>query len=786
MTAHASVRDGHTGVTMAGVAAAVLCAGLLVLCAPALPDWPAPWWFVGGLPVAALSWRLARWRGVLVVLVTLRVLGGAADVIGQRLPEARSGADVTVRGHLCDFPQVYPGRLRFVFVHDDPALAGIVPRRLLVNWYDAPVQPVIGERWQLDLRLRAPRGTANPGVWDFERWLFTRRIGATGWVRAAAGNRRLAGAAPCRLAGLRRGLAARLAEALAGHPALPYLQGLAIGAVQSLPAAEWALLRRSGTTHLVAISGFHVGLVALPFALSGALVARGLLRIGGAATPRLWAVWSGLAAALGYGALAGFSVPTIRAVAMLACIAVLTQLRRAVSVVDVLAICLVVVVVIDPLALLAPGFWLSFAGVAIVVLALPAADGAPARPGWHHAAWRGLCALARIQLAITIALVPLLALFFGQVPVAGFVANLVAVPAFSLAIIPLTLLGTALLPVHAAAGQLFLEVAGAALLAWRAFTQWSSDFPGALLDLPAPSPLGLGVAGVGVIAALWPRPWPWRVLWLPWLAILFVPPPAPPPGGLRVTVLDVGQGLAVLVQTAAHTLLYDTGPRFGASDAGSRIVVPALRAAGVRHLDHLVVSHADADHSGGAGSIVAALAPRRTTGWPAGAGACRAGMHWRWDGVEFSVLHPEAGQGARSSDNNGSCVLLVRSAGASLLLPGDIEAPVERARASRWPQVDLVIAPHHGSRSSSTPALVAASRPGYVVYTTAFGNRWRFPAAEVTARWAAAGACGLDTALDGALIFAAGPAESLQLVQGHRAGVPRLWRPRRAMPCPVR
>ncbi|MEO7385876.1 MAG: ComEC/Rec2 family competence protein, partial [Gammaproteobacteria bacterium] len=292
------------------------------------------------------------------------------------------------------------------------------------------------------------------------------------------------------------------------------------------------------------------------------------------------------------------------------------------------------------------------------------------------------------------------------------------------------------------------------------------------------------LAGVGAVWVLCPAPWPGRWLGVAMLLGMLAPGVSPvSPGGLRVTVLDVGQGLSVLVQTADHALLYDAGPAFRASDAGERVVVPALQALGVRELDVLVISHADADHRGGARSVLERYSRARVVGpvggrrvVAAGPNACHAGMAWRWDGVDFRVLHPAAHE-TELDDNAGSCVLRISAPGASLLLTGDIPASIEGELASlaKFSAVDLLLAPHHGSRTSSSAPLVQATRSRYVVFAVGYRNRWHFPAREVVDRWRQSGACLLSTAEAGALQLETGPDTGFRLVRAERVAASGVW-----------
>lgn len=764
---------------------------------------------VGTLTAAAAAILLAGGvlagrRGLLlaglVVLVGVRVVLSISAVLADRLPPENTGADLDVRGSICEFPRRQDDSLRFVLETQGSGGAMRVPKRMLVSWYDTAPEIWPGEVWQLQIRVRPPHGSANPGAFDFERWLFSEGIGATGWVRPGGANHRLADQRPaCPASSARAALARRMAAPLAGRASAPYVLGLSVGAYQALATEEWEMLRRTGTIHLISISGFHIALVAGPFALLGLLLGRGLLALGFSCRPRLWAGWTAVCAAAVYGLLAGFSVPLLRSVVMLITAAILLSLRRAVGGPTVLATVLLTVLLVEPFAVLVPGFWLSFAGVAILALVATTSVPVPG-PGPKAAqsfrrrtvtsAMNACRLLLLTQIAMTICLAPLTLIFFGQLPLAGAIANLAAVPAFSLVLVPLTLFAAAVAGFSPGASVPVLLLAADCFDVWRSFLAWCAGLPFAVWPLPAPGMVALMLAVPGVVWFLWPRPWPARGLGpLLLLGLLGGATPAVNAGSLRIMVLDVGQGLAVLAQTANHALLYDAGPLFRNGDAGDRIVVPVLQALGVRQLDRMLISHADADHRGGAWSVIERYPEVHVSGSAPKGGSsepCAAGQGWDWDGVHFGILHPVAGSGPMS-DNNGSCVLLISVSGASVLLPGDIEVEAEQellARGVSGP-VDLLLAPHHGSRSSSSPEFVAATSPHHVVFATGFANRWHFPAREVVGRWQAAGACLLNTAEEGALQFDLSFAGRLSLSLRQRAEAAGVWltRPPAEQPC---
>jgi competence protein ComEC len=743
---------------------------------------PAPAWVIAALG----AWALLGRRPALLVLVAGWTLCRAGALVADRLPEALAGADVLVQGAICDFPRRDADAVRFVLELEHAGGPPRLPARLHLGWYDDPPALAPGQRWQLLVRLKPPRGTVNPGAFDFEGWLYGRGIGATGYVRASVLDAPLrAGRLACPVGGPRGALARRIEAALAGHPAAGYVLGLTVGATHLLGEDDWALMRATGTTHLLAISGLNIAMVVAPILLAGPWVAR--LAPGTAGRPQL-AAGVALAAAAAYSALSGFAVSTVRALVMLALATLLVLLRRPVDGRDVIALAAVVVTVADPPALVSASFWLSFLGVAWLVFAtLPPAPRQPAHQApsraaaARSAAARAAAGLARAQAVLSIGLAPLTVVWFPQLSLVSPLANLVAIPVFSLLAMPAALAGAALVMVAPDAAGVLLRFAADVLgalfgalgrLAAAGLGAWPAPWPGAT---------GLALGTGAALLACWWRPVPARAA----AAALLLPVLGGAAAGrepLRLTVLDVGQGLAALVETPRHALLYDAGPAFRNRDAGESVVLPVLRRTGVRRLDALVVSHDDSDHAGGVVSVLEAhprvlvLAPVPPRGATGRFEPCVAGRAWRWDGVRFEVLSPPA-TGAWSSDNDGSCVLRVTTAGASLLLTGDIEARREADLARRGlpGRVDLVVAPHHGSRSSSSAALVAATRPRWVVVSAGWRNRWGFPAPEVVRRWTEAGACVLGTAAGGALAFTVGADGALRPARAERRDGAAVW-----------
>lgn len=720
-----------------------------------LPRLPSPIWALPLVLLAALAWVRpgVRWAAFLVagfLWVWLR----AGLVLGHGLPAALEGRDLVITGTVSGLP-VRRGRgTRFAFDvasmrrSGGPRLAS--PGRIRLSWYGAVPALQPGARWRLIVRLKRPHGFFNPGGFDYERWLFVHRIRATGYVRDGPANRRLSAAAGHWIDRARQRLRDGILQALHGSPYAGVIAALAVGARSGIDAALWRMLRRTGTSHLVAISGLHIGLVAglalflarRLWALCGSLALR-------LAAPRAGAL-AGLAAALGYALLAGLSIPTQRALVMIAVVMVAQIAGRRWMALDILAAALGAVLIWDPLSVLAAGFWLSFGAVALMLYAMQG------RVGTEGLWWRW----GRVQLVLALGMLPLVLVFFDQQPLLGCLANLAAVPFLGFVLVPLVLAGTLLLPLLPSAAALLLHGAAEAFACLAALLKALASLPFAVWHHAVVSPWPFALAMVGVLMLLAPRGVPLRWVGLCWLLPLLVNLPArPPPGELWLSVLDVGQGLAAVARTHAHVLVFDTGPRFGRDfDAGRAVLVPFLRQAGVRRLDKVIVSHGDNDHIGGLASLLDAIpaaqvlssVPRATR--VPGARHCHAGQRWRWDGVAFRMLHPPPD--SRRRGNNGSCVLRIEAAGQAVLLPGDIEAPAERAllrRYGRQLHAAVLIAPHHGSKTSSTAAFLRAVDPGTVLFAVGYRNRFRFPDAGVAARYAALGARSLRTGYAGAL-----------------------------------
>ena len=720
-----------------------------------LPSLP-PRWLMGTIAACALAaaWFFPRTRCFAIVLLGFAWAAWRGSVAMEaRLPKAWEGQDFQVSGRVAGLAQARADATSVLFRIEQATRDGqAVPWSGLarISWYDTPTaDPEPCSQWQLLLRLRRPRGMVNPGGADSERSALARGIAAVGYVRNDPGNQRLSVSTFCldRLRGaLADGIQARVHDP---HDAA-LLRAFTVGDTRGLEQHDWNVARANGISHLLAISGFHVGVAAV----FGAWLCTAIywlwpalaLRCPHAQAQALFA----LAFASAYGALAGLGMPTVRTMIMIAAFALARCSRRAAGSGHALAVAMIAILLVNPTAVLEAGFWLSFVGVAFLILCMETKG-------------RGLRAFLREltlgQLVMTIALLPLTLWFFGEASLVGALSNLVAVPFVSFVIVPCALLGMLLLMLCPPLATPVLRVAE-----WLTHAQWwlleqTANWPGAQWYLPAVTPWALLLATLGAIWLFMPRGMPMRAfgacLFLP---LLWPARPLPEAGAFQAWVLDVGQGLAVVLRTHGHALVYDAGARYPSQfDLGTAVVIPSLHALGIDRLDMLMISHADNDHAGGASAVAAAFPmAQRYSGEPARMrlpmAQCLAGQQWEWDGVRFRVLSPAAAS-TKTKANDLSCVLLVEGRAGRLLLTGDIAMGTEpqvAAALEPGPRPILQV-PHHGSKSSSSAEFINAVQPDLAVVSAGWRNRFGHPRADVMQRYAAAGVAVLNTAVDGAV-----------------------------------
>ncbi len=738
---------------------------------------PDPIWCASLLPGIVL-WRRKRLRPLVAI-----GLGGCWSLVQVHqqmihwLPEYLEGQDLILQGVGEDLP-ISEGRLqRFpIRVRSLQDLQGNPVRvsRIQLSWFGRRSPLQAGEIWRLKVRLKQPRGLHNPVGFDAERGMFSRRVGARGYVCAWEKNQRLESAGVSgSINRLRHAIAQGLDE-VSGKPRNAALfKALAVGDRRGLDARDWQVFTRTGTNHLMAISGLHVGIVAGWFLWLGSRLWRrreGLCQ----RLPSLKAgAWLSLVGAVTYAALAGFSLPTQRALIMLVVVLGTRILGLRISLGRALLWALFLVVLWDPLAPLQTGFWLSFLAVASIWWAV--AGRLHIGTGWRQG--------VLIQGIVTLGLLPVLFLFFGQASLVAPLINLIMVPWFSLVLVPLLLIGLPLLLFPQAAG---LWYSGLGYLAAPTF--WLLDggagLSWAALSLPQADTWVWILALLGVLLWLMPRGMPgrWMGLWC-CLPVMQISPEQPASGAFWLTLLDVGQGLACVVETRGHVLLYDSGPgSAGGYSAAQAVVIPYLLTRGVERIDRLILSNGDQDHAGGVQALQAAFPVTSMLSGEVdrvpGATPCQAGVHWTWEGVTFRILHPAA-EDRFGESNNRSCVLQIESGDQRVLLPGDIEQQAERLLVQRYGATlgsQILIAPHHGSAGSSSIDLVQAVAPDWVLFSTGYRNPYDFPKQAVVERWRSQGASVLNTAQDGAVHFRISPVTPLGRPERYCADPSHYWR----------
>ncbi len=728
--------------------------------------------------------------------------------LSHELPKELEGKDITVIGTVASLPNYFERGVRFNFAVEEvlplDGVAPAIPRKLALSWYSSfnpqDRQGIgeihAGERWQLTLRLRRPHGNANPYGFDYERWLLEQNIRATGYVRpdqkAEFKNERLAPFVFSfnNVVERSRGwLRARIEQTLQGQPYAGVIVALVVGDQRAISQPDWAVFNRTGVSHLISISGLHITMIAAMFAgLVFALWRRSFftsvslpLRL----PAQKAAALAGGLAALVYVLLAGSGVPAQRTLYMLTVVALALWYGRLTSVSHVLCLALGVVVLLDPWSVLGPGFWLSFGAVAVILYVSVGRARAPVKAGQPR--WRvALRNAGMTQYAVTIGLVPLTVLMFGQASLVSPLANAIAIPLVSFLVTPLALVGSVL---PAPLSGWCLQVAHWLVQELAQLLTWMSSWQLAVWTVPIPSWWMFALALFGTVWMLAPRGWPARYLGLfAWLPLLLNTATHPRAGEMWVTAFDVGQGMALLIETEKHRLLYDTGPVYSPeSDGGNRVILPYLHARGINKLDGMMISHSDNDHSGGALSIlkevdVAQLSTSLPLDHPiVDSGSshqrCAAGQAWEWDGVRFEVLHPpqDLYESAKWKPNARSCTLKITLGEYGILLPGDIEKRQEAALVASDPEslrANILLAPHHGSGTSSTEAFLRAVNPQFAIFQVGYRNRYRHPKQEVYDRYGALGISRLRSDDTGAISLRFG---SQMQVSDYRSEHARYW-----------
>lgn len=776
------------------------------------PELPAPisvWWLLAW-PLLLLIPRDKRMHRLLWISLSAMLAFGtgyfhaawrAEQRLAISLPSDWQGRNIGVTGVVADLPRTHERGQRFIFdVESVNTPSASVPQRIYLSTYfdrtTTPLHLKAGERWQLTIRLKQPHGGSNPHGFDFEAWALENNIRAVGYIYSKGNNIRLnaiADGPDYRIESWRETVRDKFKTTLVDAPYAGVLTALAIGDQSSIKQTQWQIFTHTGVNHLMSISGLHITMLAsLGFAL-GYWCWRQSAYLTLRLPARKAAAMLALMIALGYALLSGFAVPAQRTVYMAGATAVALWTNRHFSPEQILCIALLAVLVPDPWAVLSPGFWLSFGAVALImyvsayrVVLRPRLETAASTSAFSATTRRSwLSEYATIQWAMTLGLVPLLLGLFQQVSLVSPFANALAIPLVSLVVVPLTLLG-AVSPIDT---PLWLAHQ---VMAWvMLFLEWLNELPSSVWAQHAPPPWTIVVGIAGVLLLLLPRGFPSRWLGILLLLPMFLNKPVPPPTGtLKLTVFDVGQGLAVTAQTRNHVLLYDAGPDFSdQNDSGNRILIPALHAMGIHRLDGLLLTHDDIDHTGGASSVMRGM----TIGWLASSlpeehsllqqmsskFRCMDGQSWQWDEVYFEILHPAPdsyNNRGLKHDNDQGCVLRISAGDQHLLLAADIEDATERRLLELHPDklaAKLLVVPHHGSKSSSSEQFVRAVSPKYAIFTVGYRNRFGHPTHAVIQRYIDHGAQIFRSDTDGAILVEMN-AQGLQL-ERYRITHRRYW-----------
>jgi len=727
----------------------------------------------------AMACRRARFPAYLCLGFALFMQAGQ-EIVDGRLKARFANDSLLTQVRIVDFPKL-TGSAVVMLVEplDDHRL----PARSRVSWFEPPLEPAIGDVWQFELRLRRPRGYSNPGVFDAEAWLFRQNILATGYVVNGKRNTRLETGRESAIDSYRRDFLARADRAAGSPDTAAVLAAVGVGARHRISRTQWDNYAVTGTSHLMAISGLHVGLAAtVAFLFARALL--GVMRMAGNA--HAMAIVFGVGVAIAYAVVSGLGVPAERASLMLLVAASAIVRRRHIDPFATIAVAALCIFVLDPVSTMTPGFNLSFSAVVVLLWLARIRKNMAASGRYIHRASNAVRQLFIMQVFLLFGLMPLTVILFNRIAFLALPVNLVAVPLFSIVTVPFTLTGLALGGNDGMAGHGALQIAAKSIDWLLALIEQAARLPFADTTVADVQGFGSLVVFMPSLFLLLPRGWPGRRLALLAVAALLLQAPGPPDRGcFDAHVLDVGQGLATVLQTERSTLMFDTGASFRDGGAvAEHVVVPFLKSKGISRIDRLVVSHADIDHSGGVRTIreyadigkVLVGEPLRDT--ENASSACMAGQEWEADDISFRILHPDPARPREGNDS--SCVLLVEAGRHGLLLTGDIEATAEREIIERTGlrAVDAVVVPHHGSLTSSSESFVDAVSPQIAVVSAGFGNRWGFPKERVRMRWQAVGADVLDTATAGAVSMRLCEAAGLKALRMDRHERRRFWRER--------
>ena len=720
-----------------------LVAGIIVV--QQLPVLPENYWIVVLLILATCFTLFRLWRLMFFTIGLLWACYFASFRLADSLADHLEGEHLQIQGQVVGLPRYDDRKISFDFIitkSDDP-----MPAKIRLSWYSTERKIKAGQVWQMTVKLKKPHARLNPGSFDYERWLFIQNIAATGYVRNTPSAELLSTASPWQsFSAIRQTIAEKITFMLAGRSSTGLIKALTLGDKHEVNEKQWEVFRKTGSIHLLAISGLHIGLIA---GLAYFLMLKIAIMLS-VVSPQKIAALSAVLVAVFYSALAGFSLPTQRALIMLIIAMMAITLQRNTSIINTLALAMFAVLIIDPLAVLSAGFWLSFLAVTVIAYSMAGRLG---KTGYWLAATKVHCVTA-------LGLSPLLLFYFQQVSLIAPLANFIAVPVISLLVVPLCFLAVLLILVSDSLAQpVFLLIDQ--IIQWLlTVLSAMADFPFAAVTTTSKPFYLVPLAVLGLFILLAPRGIPAR--WLGGamlLPLLFIKPEKLNSGDSRITLLDVGQGLSAVIETTNHSLVFDTGAKYSEKyNMGRSVVIPYLKYRGIQKIDVLLISHADNDHIGGAESVIQlSTVDNIMTSVPGALEkyqpmACQRGQSWIWDEVIFEMLSPEPA--SLNGENNNSCVLKVTAKQKSILLTGDIEEGAEswllENETDKLPS-DILIAPHHGSKTSSSQGFLQQVKASMVLIPAGYRNRFSFPHQQVIERYKKLDMAWMNTADKGAI-----------------------------------
>lgn len=657
--------------------------------------------------------------------------------IQQTLEPGIEGKQIIVRGIVASLPEIHNNHVRFLIKPDEIKNSKdqeyTLPGLIRLSWYYNKVIPKPGESWQFQIKLKRPYGFMNPGGFDYETWLFRQNIKAIGYITSNGLNQKLKAARGHYIQRLRYKLAYQLKETL-DKPLLGIVLALSLGDRSQLDAQQWKTLSKTGTSHLIAISGLHLGLIAgFIYFLVRYIWSRFYFTTQIMPAPMFASIMAFIFA-LFYALLAGFALPAQRALIMIAVFLIISFSARQALISNIICIAVVLVLIMDPMAIIAADFWLSFMAVIFILYV--------AR--YRQSNQDKLSRWVRLQCLLTIALCPLLIFWFKQIPLFSVLANLLAIPIIGFLIVPLIMVATIFLfPLPSMAHFLYSLIEKINAIQWS-WLEFLSQQKNVVIPIASPNVITLVIATLGVFILLMPRG-----LFARWIGIFYLMPLLFPsfqklnPGEYDFNLLDVGQGLAAIIKTREHVLVYDTGARFSDRfNIGDAVLTPYLKYKGINQVSMLIISHGDNDHIGGANALIENFEINKTLSsvpeqlLTAEAENCHAGQNWTWDKVNFEIIHPQFAK--TITGNNSSCVVKVSSAYGSVLLTGDIEKQAEMSLLKSYGdnlKADILLVPHHGSRTSSTKEFISTVSPDYAFFPVGYRNRFGFPKQDIISRY---------------------------------------------------